>query len=55
MSFKAIDNSIGKFSNVDNSYQKTNACTIAHILVTMDLRDDIVKELIMENHDMQHS
>jgi hypothetical protein len=49
MSFKETDNSIGQFLEVDNNYQKTNACTISHILVTMDPRDDLARELVMEN------
>ena len=46
--FKAIDNSIFQFLEVDNSYQKTNTCTIANIFVTVDLSDDLAKEIVME-------
>jgi len=37
---------------MDNSYQKTNMSTIAHNLVTMDLGDNLAKDIVLEKQDM---
>jgi hypothetical protein len=48
--FKAIDNSIGQFLDMDNIYQKINIGTIAHILVTVTerwLQHHLTKEVLL--------